>query len=131
MALARRQYGHDGRRHSGTLQDDITTQLLLVWVDRLDIERHRQPTLRGFLPDPSQFRDMDTAAERVAQATISGETVTIYGDYDVDGATSAALLIRLMRMLTRRRGITSPTACSKGTGRAERPWSSWARVVPA
>ncbi len=83
-----------------SLTDDITTQLLLArGVDRSDLERHRQPTLRGFLPDPSQFRDMDTAAERVSQAIISGETVTIYGDYDVDGATSAALLIRLMRML--------------------------------
>ena len=83
-----------------SLTDDITTQLLLArGVDRSDLDRHRQPTLRGFLPDPSQFRDMDTAAERVSQAIISGETVTIYGDYDVDGATSAALLIRLMRML--------------------------------
>ncbi len=82
------------------LEDDITTQLLLArGVQRSDLERHRQPTLRGFLPDPSEFRDMDTAAERVAQAIISEETVTVYGDYDVDGATSAALLIRLMRML--------------------------------
>ncbi len=82
------------------LEDDITTQLLLArGVERSDLERHRQPTLRGFLPNPSEFRDMDTAAERVAQAIISGETVTVYGDYDVDGATSAALLIRLMRML--------------------------------
>ena len=42
---------------------------------------------------------MDAAAERLAQAVLTGETVTIYGDYDVDGATSAALLIRLLRML--------------------------------
>ena len=62
-------------------------------------ERHRQPSLRSFLPDPSQFRDMDAAAERLAQAVLTGETITIYGDYDVDGATSAALLIRLLRML--------------------------------
>src|SRR5690606_277592 len=43
--------------------------------------------------------DMDLAAERVAEAVLSGEQVTVYGDYDVDGATSAALLIRLLRML--------------------------------
>ena len=42
---------------------------------------------------------MDTAAERLAQAVLTSETVTIYGDYDVDGATSAALLVRLLRML--------------------------------
>ncbi|MBW8753342.1 MAG: single-stranded-DNA-specific exonuclease RecJ [Sphingomonadales bacterium] len=80
--------------------DDIVTQLLLArGVARDDIERQRAPSLRAFLPDPSQFRDMDAAAERIAQAVLSGEAVTIYGDYDVDGATSAALFIRLLRML--------------------------------
>lgn len=82
------------------LEDDIVTQLLLArGVDRDDLERHRSPTLRGFLPDPSEFQDMDSAAERLAEAVIARETVTIYGDYDVDGATSAALLVRLLRML--------------------------------
>ncbi|MCB2085314.1 MAG: single-stranded-DNA-specific exonuclease RecJ [Sphingomonadaceae bacterium] len=85
---------------SGGGLDDIVTQLLLArGVDRDDLDRQRQPTLRGFLPDPSIFRDMDSAAERVAQAVLAGERITIYGDYDVDGATSAAVLIRLLRML--------------------------------
>ena len=80
--------------------DDLVTQLLLSrGVERHDLDRHRTPTLRAFLPDPSHFRDMDVAAERLAQAVLTGETVTIYGDYDVDGATSAALLIRLLGML--------------------------------
>ena len=80
--------------------DDITTQLLLSrGVTREDLERNRRPTLREFLPDPSQFRDMDAAAQRLAEAVLARETVTIYGDYDVDGATSAALLIRLLRDL--------------------------------
>jgi single-stranded-DNA-specific exonuclease len=80
--------------------DDIVTQLLLArGVPREDVERQRSPSIRAFLPDPSHFRDMDAAAERIAQAVLSKETVTIYGDYDVDGATSAALLIRLLRML--------------------------------
>lgn len=80
--------------------DDVVTQLLLSrGVPREDLERHRTPSLRAFLPDPSEFRDMDAAAERLAQAVLTGETVTIYGDYDVDGATSAALLILLLRGL--------------------------------
>ena len=80
--------------------DDIVTQLLLArGVPRSDVERQRAPSLRAFLPDPSLFRDMDAAAERIAQAVLGSETVTIYGDYDVDGATSAALFIRLLRML--------------------------------
>ncbi len=80
--------------------DDIVTQLLLSrGVDRSDLDRHARPTLRAFLPDPAIFQDMDIAAQRIAQAVLSGEPMTIYGDYDVDGATSAALLIRLVRML--------------------------------
>ncbi|MEP2235342.1 MAG: single-stranded-DNA-specific exonuclease RecJ [Alteripontixanthobacter sp.] len=91
--------GEAGFEASGRL-DDIVTQLLLSrGVSRDDLERHRSPTLRGFLPDPSEFQDMDVAAERIAQAVIGEETVTIFGDYDVDGATSAALMIRLLRML--------------------------------
>ncbi|WP_371514415.1 single-stranded-DNA-specific exonuclease RecJ [Novosphingobium sp. TH158] len=85
---------------NGALGDDLVAQLLLArGVERDDLDRHRNPSLRGFLPDPSIFRDMDQAAARLARAVVSGETVTIYGDYDVDGATSAALLIRLLREL--------------------------------
>ena len=92
--------GGDSGGSFGTLGDNLVTQLLLArGVAREDLERHRIPTLRGFLPDPSEFRDMDAAAERIAQAVLTGETVTIYGDYDVDGATSAALMIRLLASL--------------------------------
>lgn len=85
---------------AATLDHDIVTQLLLArGVEPGDLERQRAPTLRAFLPDPSIFADMDAAADRLAQAVIAGETITIYGDYDVDGATSAALLVRLLRDL--------------------------------
>ena len=83
-----------------SLDHDIVTQLLLArGVADHDLERNRLPTLRAFLPDPSVFSDMDVAADRIAQAVIAGEKIAIYGDYDVDGATSAALLVRLLRML--------------------------------
>lgn len=82
------------------LDNDITTQLLLSrGVAPDDLDRHRQPSLRDFLPDPAQFNDMERAAERIAEAVLSQEAITIYGDYDVDGATSSALMIRLLRML--------------------------------
>ena len=80
--------------------DDLVTQLLLTrGCPREELEAHRNPSIRAFMPDPSIFRDMDRAAERVADAVQSGEQVTVFGDYDVDGATSAALLIRLLRDL--------------------------------
>ncbi|HEX7388947.1 MAG TPA: DHH family phosphoesterase, partial [Acidiphilium sp.] len=50
------------------------------------------PTLRVWLPDPSILTDMDRAAARIAEAVRSGETVGIFGDYDVDGACSGALM---------------------------------------
>ena len=83
-----------------SLHEDIATQLLMSrGVAREDVDIHRRPALRHFLPDPSAFADMDRAAQRLAEAVIARETVTVYGDYDVDGATSSALVIRLLRML--------------------------------
>ena len=79
---------------------DLVDQLLLArGVIREELERHRAPTIRGFMPDPSLFRDMDRSAERLADAVEARENVTIFGDYDVDGATSAALMVRLLRDL--------------------------------
>src|SRR6516162_7700861 len=52
------------------------------------------PRLRDLLPDPSHLIDMETAAARLVRAVRDGETIGIFGDYDVDGATSSALLAR-------------------------------------
>lgn len=108
--------GEIGGEATGAL-DDVVTQLLLSrGVARDDLDRHRLPTLRGFLPDPSHFRDMDVAADRLAQAVLTGETVTIYGDYDVDGATSAALLIRVLRGLGHEARYYIPDRLLEGYG---------------
>ncbi|MBV9538132.1 MAG: DHH family phosphoesterase, partial [Acidisphaera sp.] len=58
-----------------------------------------EPTLRALLPDPSVLADMDAAAARLADAVRRGETVAVFGDYDVDGACSTALLTLLLREL--------------------------------
>ena len=58
-----------------------------------------EPTLRALLPDPSVLKDMDIAAERLAYAVQHSETVGVFGDYDVDGACSAALMVTLLRQL--------------------------------
>jgi single-stranded-DNA-specific exonuclease len=83
---------------AGFEADDLVDQLLLArGIVREELARHREPTIRGFMPNPSIFRDMDAAAERLAEAVEAKEPVTVFGDYDVDGATSAALLVRLLR----------------------------------
>jgi single-stranded-DNA-specific exonuclease len=58
-----------------------------------------EPTLRALLPDPSLLIDMDLAAERLADAVRLGQTVGVFGDYDVDGACAAALMVTWLRDL--------------------------------
>ncbi len=58
-----------------------------------------EPTVRALLPDPSTLVDMDVAADRLAQAVVAGETVAVFGDYDVDGACSSALMVCFLRGL--------------------------------
>ncbi|MGH6902886.1 MAG: single-stranded-DNA-specific exonuclease RecJ, partial [Geminicoccaceae bacterium] len=50
------------------------------------------PKLRDALPDPSHLLDLEVAVERLADAVQAGERIGLLGDYDVDGATSIALL---------------------------------------
>lgn len=57
------------------------------------------PTLRDLLPDPSHLLDMDKALARIHTAIEAGETIAVFGDYDVDGATSTALLLRYFEVL--------------------------------
>lgn len=78
--------------------------------------RHLEPKLRDLLPDPSVLRDMDRAAERLAQAAISGEKVAIFGDYDVDGACAAALLAGFLAEAGARPRIHIPDRLIEGYG---------------
>ncbi|MEI5680278.1 MULTISPECIES: single-stranded-DNA-specific exonuclease RecJ [unclassified Mesorhizobium] len=61
-----------------------------------DTERFLDPTIRDLLPDPASLTDMEAAAERIAIAVVRREKVAIFGDYDVDGAASSALLKRFL-----------------------------------
>ncbi len=80
--------------------DDLIARILTSRGAPADaLDTWKAPSLRGFMPDPSIFADMDSAARRIADAVEGAEAVAVYGDYDVDGATSAALLIRLFRDL--------------------------------
>jgi len=62
-----------------------------------DAEKYLEPTIRGLMPDPSTLTDMDALAERLAQAITDNEAVALFGDYDVDGACSCALMARYLR----------------------------------
>jgi single-stranded-DNA-specific exonuclease len=97
--------------------DALVDELLLArGVARDDLARHRDPRIRDFLPDPSCFKDMDKGAKRLADAIEKGESVAIFGDYDVDGATSAALLALLLRRLGVEPMVYIPDRLMEGYG---------------
>ena len=74
------------------------------------------PTLKRLLPDPSVLKDMDTAALRLAGAVTGGEQIAVFGDYDVDGATSSALLARLLSAVGGQCRIYIPDRGREGYG---------------
>lgn len=62
-----------------------------------DVERYLDPTIRDLLPDPDTLTDMDKAVARLATAVQNQEKVAVFGDYDVDGACSTALMVEFLR----------------------------------
>lgn len=75
-----------------------------------------EPTLKNSLPDPSRLCDMDVAASRIADAIMAGEKVAVFGDYDVDGATSSALLLKYFRALSQELRLYIPDRIAEGYG---------------
>ena len=74
-------------------QDELLARVLAGrGVAPQAVERYLDPTLRDLMPDPFCLRDMEAATDRLKRAVERGERIAIFGDYDVDGACSAALL---------------------------------------
>lgn len=74
------------------------------------------PTLRELLPDPNDLRDMEKAAQRFLHAVIAREKIAIFADYDVDGGTSAALLINWLRDMGLPATLYIPDRIDEGYG---------------
>src|SRR5690242_9376678 len=74
------------------------------------------PRLREQLPDPAHLRDMAPAVARLVRAISGGETIVVFGDYDVDGATSAALLLRFFAAVGARASVYVPDRIREGYG---------------
>ncbi|GAB4576490.1 MAG: hypothetical protein Tsb0019_00050 [Roseibium sp.] len=75
-----------------------------------------EPSLKILMPDPSRLVDMDAAIERVADAVVAGRRIAIFGDYDVDGATSSAILAKYLQWLGRDPVIHIPDRIIEGYG---------------
>jgi single-stranded-DNA-specific exonuclease len=85
-------------------------------VDPDAVESYLDPKLSQLLPDPSHLKDMDTATERLADAVEAGEGIAVFGDYDVDGATSSALLVRYFRAIGVAIEVYIPDRLAEGYG---------------
>ncbi len=80
------------------------------------VERFLEPTLRAELPDPSRFKDMDAVADRLAEAVMASQTIGLFADYDVDGATSAACMARYFRAVGAETVLHVPDRIDEGYG---------------
>ncbi|WP_331295518.1 single-stranded-DNA-specific exonuclease RecJ [Methylobacterium hispanicum] len=79
-------------------------------------EAYLSPRLRTLMPDPDTLLDMEIAARRIARAVRRGEIVAVFGDYDVDGAASAALLAGYLQGLGVTARIHIPDRITEGYG---------------
>jgi len=78
--------------------DELLARILAgrnVEIDEVD--SFLDPTIKRLMPDPHTLTDMAAASTRMADAIVTGESIAIFGDYDVDGATASALLCRYLR----------------------------------
>ncbi|MEO0496587.1 MAG: single-stranded-DNA-specific exonuclease RecJ [Pseudomonadota bacterium] len=96
---------------------DVVSRILAARdVMSEDANVYLQPSIRDLLPDPSSLTDMDAACMRLAQAIADGESVAIFGDYDVDGATSSALMYRFLSAFGLQPEIYIPDRIFEGYG---------------
>lgn len=98
------------------LPDLLARVLVGRGVGPAEAEAYLSPRLRDLMPDPSVLVDMEAAVDRLAHAVRSREAVAIFGDYDVDGASSAALLADYLRLLGVPVRIHIPDRITEGYG---------------
>jgi len=85
-----------------------------ISIDDADV--FYNPSLKNSLPDPSTLKDMDEGAARLVRAIDQGEEIAIFGDYDVDGATSSAVLHRFLSAVGAKVRIYIPDRMTEGYG---------------
>ncbi|RFC66330.1 single-stranded-DNA-specific exonuclease RecJ [Fulvimarina endophytica] len=108
MALAMSQ--------KGGIEEIVARVLAARGVNPPEAEGFLAPRLRDLMPDPSVLTDMDRAADRIADAVKNRERVAIFGDYDVDGAASAALVWRYLAHFGIEARIYIPDRVTEGYG---------------
>ena len=106
------------RRHqlASGLDEPLARALAARGVSAEGAADYLTPTLKAQFPDPSSFLDMDRAAEILVDALERGRPAAVFADYDVDGASSAALLVRWFRAMGAELPIYVPDRMTEGYG---------------
>lgn len=98
------------------LPEIVARILALNGVEPGEAAAYLAPTLRALMPDPSTLADMDRAARRLVEAAAGRQRVAVFGDYDVDGAASAALVVEWLRAFGVEATVHIPDRIEEGYG---------------
>ena len=97
--------------------DDITSKLLAIRkIKKEEVQNYLNPSIKNILPNPFVLKDMELAVKRSVKAILNKEKVGIFGDYDVDGATSTALLGNYFKEIGHNFEIYIPDRKNEGYG---------------
>ena len=89
--------------------DEITAKLLSIRnIDKKYIKSFLEPSIKNLIPNPNTLKDMEKTTNRIYKAIKEKEKIGIFGDYDVDGASSTALLGKFFKMINQNFDIYIP-----------------------
>ncbi len=95
----------------------ILSRLLVARrIDEVSLPFYLNPKLRDLMPEPKAFKDIDIAANRIIEAIKNCEKITIYGDYDVDGAAASAIMFNFLQAMGAQVDIFIPHRAHDGYG---------------
>lgn len=98
------------------LPEVVARMILTRGIDTQDLQSFLSPTLKDNFPDPFALKDMEAMAGFIAEAIIEGKRIAIFGDFDVDGATSSAVLYRFLKAVDMDAPIYIPDRLKEGYG---------------
>jgi len=106
--------------------DEIVAKLLSIRkIKKEEIKSFLEPSIKNVLPNPYVLKDMDIAVNRTEISIINGEKIGIFGDYDVDGATSTAILGKYFELLNIPFEIYIPDRKNEGFGPNEKAFAKF------
>ena len=97
--------------------DEITAKLLSIRnIDKKYIKSFLEPSIKNLIPNPNTLKDMEKTTIRISKAIKEKENIGIFGDYDVDGASSTALLGKFFKLINQNFEIYIPDRKTEGYG---------------